>query len=133
MKLFPQPDTLIEDAERIKQSSEEKEDYSDLYTKICDKDLIAAYNKCRIKLIRWETTTKARNINRWFQKAKNHIDRYVIDMNQTIYMKIALSILYWEPSSGMPSTTLQKCKSRFRNYYHEEIFVLSTQKYSEKV
>lgn len=52
MKLFPQPDTLIEDAERIKQSSEEKEDYSDLYTKICDKDLIAAYNKCRIKLIR---------------------------------------------------------------------------------
>ena len=52
MKLFPQPDALIEDAERIKQSSEEKEDYSDLYTKICDKDLIAAYNKCRIKLIR---------------------------------------------------------------------------------
>ena len=52
-------------------------------------------------------------------------------MNQTMCMKIALSILYGEPSPGMPSTTLQKGKNRSKNHYHEEILILSTQKYSE--
>ena len=60
-KLFPQPDTLIEDAERIKQTGEEKEDYSDLYRKICDKDLIPAYNKCQTELIRRETKVRNKN------------------------------------------------------------------------
>ena len=52
-------------------------------------------------------------------------------MNQTMCMKIALSILYGEPSPGMPSTTLQKGKNRSKNQYHVEILILSTQKYSE--
>lgn len=52
-------------------------------------------------------------------------------MNQTVCIKIALSILYGEPSPSMPSTALQKGKNRSKNHYNEEIPLLSIKKYSE--
>lgn len=52
-------------------------------------------------------------------------------MNQTVCIQIALSIIYGEPSPGMPSTTLQKGKNRSKNHYNEEILLLSIKKYSE--
>ena len=56
---------------------------------------------------------EARNYQNWtrngkdtpvgdFEKLENYIDRYIIDVNQTSCMKIALAILYGEPISDTP-------------------------------
>ena len=57
----------------------------------------------------------------------NYIDRYVIDIGQTLGMKIALAILSRERRSDVSSTTLWNRKSRLKNHYQDQILILSTQ------
>ena len=85
IRSYPNPATLLNAAEKIKQCAKEKEKYTDLYHEILDKDLIAAefkcHEQCRKSLSR---STKEKSLNQkgnpsgHFSKVASYIDKYVL-------------------------------------------------------
>jgi len=138
-KFYPQPVTLLEAAEKIKESAKNKDKYSSLFTEICDKDLIAAefkcHNRCRIELIRSEKllplNVNEQNIGN-FKELTNYIDYHILQMNQVLCMDAALNIYtkdFDTPDIDLPAT-IRKRRSRLKEkllmYYGNAIFILST-------
>ena len=90
IRSYPNPVTLLNAAEKIKQCAKEKEKYKDLYHEILDKDLIAAefnsHEECPKNLRR---STKEKSLNQKgnpsgdFSKVANYIDKQTCAIHES--------------------------------------------------
>ena len=122
MRSYPNPVTLLNAAEEMKQCAKEKEKCKDLYHEILDKDLIAAefkyHEECKKNL---------GNPRGDFTKVANFINKYVISVNQVVGLN-ALMEIYFDTDCGCLRSTLRKQRSslkiRLLNYYGDQIIIL---------
>ena len=132
----PNPVTLLNAIEKIKQCAKEKEKYKDLYHEILDKDLIAAEFKCHKERKKNITrSTKEKTLNQKgnprgdFSKVANYIDKYVLSMNQVVGLNALMEIYFDTDYEGLPSTLrkrISRLKIRLLNYYGDQIMILKT-------
>ena len=128
--------TLITAADVIKESARKKPKYIELWNRIIDVDLVAAefkyHDKCHKELTRPlkdPLLSKPQQIGN-FDRIVEHINKYVLDLNQVVSMQNALLIYMNLDISDDHPDTIRKRRSRLKEkllqHYTNEILILET-------
>ena len=133
---YPLSLTLDIPAEKIKEQISKKDRYKQLAEKIIlIDDLIAAefkyHDRCRKELMRDEReTTSVGRPNAGFKKVLDHIDDYVVKLNQVVSMNQVYDICYGNSSNDASKESVLKRKQRLKkminDHYGDSILIIGT-------
>lgn len=132
---YPQPLTLDMYGTKIKEQLQKKEEYKHVADKVLPlNDLIAAefkyHDYCRKKLMtdQRETSNRGRP-NAGFKKVIEHVDEYVVNMNQVVSMNILYDFCYKDFDEANKKTVTkrkQRLKTMITEQYGDSVLIVGT-------